>query len=81
MILYPHSAQFLLEHIGTGEFFGTSEIIKIFGKDVCIPQFHLIDGLCEDVLFLICGFDPDNINIVSITHACMHVPYLLFYYN
>ncbi len=60
--------QFLLEHIGTGEFFGSSDIIKFLGKDVCIPQFHLIDGICEDVLFLICGFNPDNINIVSILY-------------
>ena len=55
--------QYLLTHIGTGEFFTNSEIIKLAAKDLCIPEFKLIDGLCEDVLFLICGFNSGNINI------------------
>ncbi len=63
---YTHTyTQFLLTHIGTGEFFSNSEIIKLAAKDLCIPQFKAIAGICEDILFLICGFNPDNTNIVS----------------
>ena len=50
---------------GDGEFFPNNELIKILGKYVCPADMELL-GLCENVLFLICGFDQANINMVSL---------------
>ncbi len=58
--------QWFFNHFGTGEFFPDYEILKILGKDLCTPDLKVIDGLCEDVLFLICGFDRGDTNIVSV---------------
>lgn len=56
--------QIVLSLFGDGEFFPNSELIKLLGKYVCPADMELA-GLCENVLFLICGFDQNNMNMVS----------------
>ena len=54
----------MFDVFGDGEFFPNDELIKFLGKYVCPADMELL-GLCENVLFLICGFDQKDMNIVS----------------
>ena len=66
--------QAIFDAFGDGEFFPNDDLIKFLGKDVCPIDKELLD-ICEDVLFLICGFDRANINIVSLhvfNRSCQH---------
>ena len=63
--------QWFFKHFGTGEFFPNYEILKIVGQNLCTPDMKIIDGICEDVLFLICGFDRGDTNIVSLIMPCV----------
>ena len=66
--------QAIFDVFGDGEFFPNDELIKFLGKYVCPTDMELL-GVCEDVLFLICGFDPANTNIVSLhvfNRSCQH---------
>ena len=58
------SSQVVFDVFGDGEFFPNDELIKFLGKYVCPADMELL-GLCENVLFLICGFDQADMNIVS----------------
>ena len=53
----------MLDVVGYGEFLPNSQILDDLAKYVCPDQ--AIDVICENVIFLICGFDKSNINIVS----------------
>ncbi len=66
-----HIMQWFFKHFGTGEFFPSYEILKIVSQNLCTPDMKIIDGICEDVLFLICGFDRGDTNIVSLIMPCV----------
>ena len=53
----------MLDAVGYGEFLPNSALLDDLAKYVCPDQ--VIDNICENVIFLICGFDKNNINIVS----------------
>ncbi len=61
--------QLILETFTHGEFIPSDLLIRTLAKYVCSVDMKLIDGVCEDFIFLICGFDEKNINIVSTLHA------------
>ncbi|XP_064397366.1 putative lysosomal acid lipase/cholesteryl ester hydrolase isoform X2 [Halichondria panicea] len=73
-ILVKDAIKWFFNHFGTGEFFPDYEILKILGKDLCTPDLKFIDGLCEDVLFLICGFDRGDTNITRLPVYYTHTP-------
>lgn len=52
-----------MDAIGDGEFLPNSQLLDDLAKYVCPDQ--VIDDICENVIFLICGFNKDNINIVN----------------
>ena len=58
------SVQFLLDLFGTGEFFPNDALIDWLAEHVC-PFDKELEIYCRDVMFLICGFDTHNINVVS----------------
>ena len=56
--------QYFLDMIGHGEFLPNDFLLDLLAKYVC--TFDIVsEDVCEDVLFLICGFDKNNTNIVS----------------
>ena len=63
-ISLPLLLQFLLDIIGVGEFLPNDALLDWLAKYVCSDEMAPAE-VCEDVLFLICGFDKNNINIVS----------------
>ena len=66
MLLYASlissALQFLLKLFGDGEFLPNDAFIKILDAVFCEDSW--LDEACGDVLFLICGFDEKNLNIV-----------------
>ena len=65
LLLLLFILQWVLKTFTTGEFIPSYELIRILGKYVCSADMELVDGVCENIIFLICGFDQNNINIVS----------------
>jgi len=55
--------QILDELLGHGEFLHYSPFFNIIAKDFCDKQLPAI--VCENILFLIAGFDAKETNIVS----------------
>lgn len=71
-----------------GEFLPTSKLSKYLSELVCSPRLKLIEGLCGDVLFLLCGFDPDSTNFNQVCvcacvlwRYCFLNEYLFIYLN
>ena len=56
------SLQFLINLDGTGEFLPTASFMDYLTAIIC-PLID-VEYVCEDILFLICGFDRTDINIV-----------------
>ena len=81
--------QELFHLLGVRDFMPNDEIIKILGKHVC--RHSLLKPMCEDVLFLICGFDHKQLNAVSTTEnpqamftvytcvICVHICLLIIF--
>ena len=56
--------QLFLDIVGDGEFLPHSKLIDWLSDQVC-PVDRTVEGVCEDILFLSCGFDRENMNLVS----------------
>ena len=63
--------QVFLDVVGDGEFFPNSKLIDWLAQVLC-PFDKDIEQLCENVLFLICGFDVKNMNLVSSVQLLLH---------
>ena len=59
--------QFIFNKLDHGEFLPNDFLIKFFAKDVCTAEMVALD-LCGDIIFLVCGFDRANLNIVRSTN-------------
>ena len=55
-----------------GEFLPSSELMDTFADVVCDENSH--PQLCENVLFLLCGFDSDQQNLTLIDTIVHHTP-------
>ncbi|XP_078580642.1 gastric triacylglycerol lipase-like [Branchiostoma floridae x Branchiostoma japonicum] len=58
--------------IGKGEFLPSSEFFRLMGLEVCDKP--VLDLFCENVLFLIAGFDYGNMNVSRIPVYVSHSP-------
>ena len=67
---YTHT-QVFLDVVGDGEFFPNSKPIDWLAQVLC-PFDKDIEQLCENVLFLICGFDVKTMNLVSSVQLLLH---------
>lgn len=53
--------------MGVYEFLPTSELMQIGGQLVCKDE-AITQALCSNVLFLICGYNSEQLNTVSISN-------------
>jgi len=60
---YADDIQWLLEFIGTGEFLPTTKFLNWVGGIVCDDETKWIPEICENVLFLIAGYDEAKFNM------------------
>ncbi len=57
--------QYLLDIFGYGEFLPNNKLFDWLGDKVC-PFNVDVEDICEDALFIVCGYDRDNLNLVSL---------------
>lgn len=57
--------QFLFQVLGVKDFAPSNAVVKYLSEYVCDTEAKF---LCEDILFLICGTDIQQLNSVSETH-------------
>lgn len=56
-----------------GEFIPNYPIVKLFAKYACTVDME-VEGLCGNIIFLICGFDKDNLNVSRVPVYFTHSP-------
>jgi lysosomal acid lipase/cholesteryl ester hydrolase len=62
--------QWLLELMGIHEVLPSSELLSLVGQVMCNDQAITVD-ICADVLFIIAGFDSEQLNKVSVKFQCI----------
>lgn len=65
----------LAKLIGVNEFMPSSALIQLLGKTLC-DESSPINGVCSNILFLICGYNSKQLNEVKI----IHLRQILLYY-
>ena len=55
--------QALAEWIGYDEFLPSNELMTLLAEMVCEP-WEATDEICDEILFLLCGYDPEQLNQV-----------------
>ncbi|CAI8032080.1 Gastric triacylglycerol lipase [Geodia barretti] len=65
--------EYILDTLGAGEFLPNEEFVDILVDFYCSWDEKDADN-CRDVLFLLCGFDPANINTTRIPVYLSHNP-------
>lgn len=56
--------QYVLSRVTDGEFLPNDILIKFFAKNVC-PDSVPVEDVCSSIIFLVCGLDVSNLNVVS----------------
>ncbi|XP_050393750.2 gastric triacylglycerol lipase [Patella vulgata] len=67
---FAYELEFLFELFGKGEFLSNGEVERFLAKDVCTH----VSGICENVLFLLGGFNLHNLNESRIPVYVAHNP-------
>ena len=57
--------QWLLEFMGVNEFMPTSPLMELLGATVCRAN-NPIKGICSNILFLIAGYNVDQLNTTAV---------------
>lgn len=55
----------MLELLGVNEFMLDPELVGLIGSTYCNDDSPLLP-VCTNFLFILCGFNPDQLNTVSI---------------
>ncbi|XP_017770503.1 PREDICTED: lysosomal acid lipase/cholesteryl ester hydrolase-like [Nicrophorus vespilloides] len=63
--------QFLVKHLGMNQFLPSSKILKFLSYDC---EKKLKKEICEDVFFILCGFDKQQFNDTLLPVILSHVP-------
>lgn len=72
-----HVWQMFLEMFGKYEFLPNKELFTLFAQDSC--RRKTIDLICENVLFLLGGYDSAQLNVVSCTFCYVWLSIDLLY--
>lgn len=59
--------QWIVQWIGWNEFLPKDGILSQFGEALCKESIPLATDICSSIVFLICGFDSDQMNRVNKT--------------
>jgi len=63
----------LAELLGANEFLPSDEYMTIVSELVCEP-FELTQFICDDILFVLCGFDSKELNKTALPVIVAHTP-------
>ena len=67
-LLITACQQTLAEWIGYDEFLPSNELMTLLAETVCEP-WEVTDEICDEILFLLCGADPQELNQVPMCIA------------
>jgi hypothetical protein len=64
-----NTLQLLLNLMGIHEVLPSSELLSLFGQVMCNDQAITVD-ICANFLFIIVGFDSEQLNKVNVKFQC-----------
>ncbi|XP_017770538.1 PREDICTED: uncharacterized protein LOC108558213, partial [Nicrophorus vespilloides] len=70
---FEESLEWISKYLGMYEFLPDSEFYTIFGKEACDDEAPLQE-VCTNVVFLICGFDSEQLNATFIPVILSNIP-------
>jgi len=69
---FVDSIEWIADHLGLGEFLPDSWLMDVLAELVCEPGW--LEIACESVIFLLCGFDPEQTNDTLMSTIVHHTP-------
>lgn len=66
LLLFKDPLQAIVNMIGFKELLPTSDFIKALGSETCTEKYPILNKLCSNILFLLCGFDEEQTNTVCV---------------
>lgn len=74
-LIAPFSAsiEWLLNFFKAWEFLPSNEIMDFLGATICHEE-SLIQGLCSNVVFILCGFNSEQLNTTQLPVILTHTP-------
>jgi len=69
---YINSVEWIVDFLGGGEFLPSNIIMDILADLVC--DENVFQGLCQSVLFVLCGFDEAQLNKTLLETITHHTP-------
>nr|CAD7609807.1 unnamed protein product [Timema genevievae] len=73
MATFEDTLDILLKMIGVYEFLPNSEFLTLVGGLFCDDD-DITQQLCDNVLFLLCGYDQDQLNTTALPVLLGHIP-------
>jgi len=70
---YSASVEWILNTLGAYEFLPNNELMDFLGATICHQQ-SLLQGLCSNVVFILCGFDSAQLNTTQLPIILHHTP-------
>jgi len=61
----------LMKLFGNREFMANNDIIKTLSKTLCTSPYK---SVCSNIIFLFCGFDPEQLNVTRLPIYLHHTP-------
>ncbi|XP_037086521.1 lipase 3-like isoform X2 [Pollicipes pollicipes] len=70
---FANEIEKLAEWIGYDEFLPSNELMTVLSELVCEPN-EISDFICDDILFVLCGYDPKQLNQTALPVIIAHTP-------
>merc|ERR1712080_120746 len=69
---YAHSLEWIATYLGGGEFLPSNKVMDMIADEACEDTFF--EKICENVLFLLSGFDEAQLNKTMMPTIMHHMP-------
>ncbi|XP_043240495.1 lipase 3-like isoform X2 [Amphibalanus amphitrite] len=70
---YANEVEALAELMGLNEFLPSDELMTLLAEMVCEP-WEATSEICDEILFLLCGYDPEQLNQTALPIILAHTP-------
>ena len=62
-----------MEHLGVGEFLPSNWLMDFIANLVC-TESNPLEFVCENIVFLLCGYDEAQMNSTMMATVASHIP-------
>jgi len=70
---FSNSIQWIADHLGMGEFLPSNWLMDLLASLACTDN-SLLQGVCENVVFLLTGYDQTQMNETMLDTIAHHIP-------